>query len=674
MSGNTENRSGPEFPAILGKDGAVSMMSQMILDSSPLAISVLDSDANFLDCNEATLRFFGIEEKSEYLSNPFLFSAPIQPNGVFSGEAARELIRETLKEGEATAKWLFHSKDREWIPGEITMKKTDFGDTPFIIKYTRDLRAEIEAQAAVEEITQRNKIMIDATPICFVYFDDAFTVVNCNPAALSLFGMETIEEFAASFFTQSPEYQPDGRLSSESYKEHMQNTFNNGRVSFEWDHVTASGESLPVEVTFVRVESNRSYGIAGYFRDLREQRAVFEEMQRAEQKLREAKKLAEDSARTKSEFLANMSHEIRTPMYGIIGVANLALRNVTSDIQKGYLEKIDQSAKSLLRILDDILDFSKIEAGRIEIEKAEFDVVVLLGDIQNMTAYSVKRKNIELIVNISEEIDFNVNGDSLRLQQVLLNTISNAVKFTSKGSVTVNAAVEKRDKDEATLFFSVTDTGIGMTQEQISRIFDAFGQADTSTSREYGGTGLGLAISKSLVNLMGGEIWVDSTPGVGSTFNFTVKVGVIERDGSASAAKYEEADFTIPDEYLGADILLAEDNEINRFIADELLTTAGFKLDMAENGAKAVEMVKARKYELILMDIQMPEMDGFQATKAIRSMEGCGGIPIVAMTANAMQGDKEKSLEAGMNDHITKPLMPGVLMEKICYWIGKTRG
>ena len=644
-------------------------VSQLILDSSPNAIIVMDADKNFIDCSSAALKLFGITEKSEHLQNPFLFCAPIQPNGMFAGHAARDITQQALDSGVAVADWMFRDKNGGNIPAEVTMKKIMTGDSYLMILYVRDLRAEIEAQSAVKEITELNRIMIDSAPICCVFFDDGFNVVNCNPAALSLFGIPTIDAFIKTFFKHSPEHQPDGRLSTDAYKVHMQNAFNGGHTNFEWDHLTSDGEALPVEATFVRVEYERSYRIAGYFRDLRGQRAVFEEMQRAERKLREAKDLAESSAKTKSEFLANMSHEVRTPMNGIIGVTNLALRNVTSDIQRGYLEKIDQSAKSLLRILDDILDFSKIEAGRVEIEYAEFSIHNVLEDIYNITSVSVLNKGIGMTVNISEDIDFNVIGDSLRLQQVLLNLISNAIKFTEKGSVKVDVSIAHSENDTAQLLFSVKDTGIGMTEEQMSRIFEAFGQADTSTTREYGGTGLGLAISKSLVHLLGGRIWVESTPGVGSTFFFTATFKTVESDGTAAVQRQTEDEFQVPDNIKGSRVLLAEDNEINRFIANELLTTAGFLLDSAENGAQAVEMVQSQTYDIILMDIQMPEMDGFTATKIIRSMHEFDHLPILAMTANAMQGDREKSLEAGMDDHITKPLMPQVMFKKICHWI-----
>jgi len=652
---------------------AGSGMAQMILDSNPLAVFVLNHLNSVIDCNEAALTLFEAPSKTDFCRNHFFYMTPIQPNGRFSGEYARDIVIEALEKGELVIEWMYRNKSGCLIPSEVTLKKIEIGDTYIVILYIRDLRAEIDAQAAVKEITERNKIMIDVTPICFVFFDDAFSVVDCNPVALQLFGMPTIQAFADDFFALSPEYQSDGKLSADSYKENMQNAFNSGSLVFEWEHLTAAGDLLPVEVTFIRVEYKSSYRLAGYFRDLREQRAVMEEMQRAEMKLREAKELAEDSARIKSEFLANMSHEIRTPMNGIIGITNLALKNETTDRQREYLLKIEQSAKSLLRIIGDILDFSKIEAGRLEIEKAEFSLRSFIDDIHNIQAFFAQAKGIDLIINMSDEVDFNVIGDSLRLQQVMLNILSNAIKFTHEGHIAISVDVAERIGDKVKLLFSIKDTGIGMTSEQASRVFDAFNQADSSTTRKYGGTGLGLAISKQLVELLGGEIWLESTPGEGTAFYFTIVFETVKERNLSAAGSSASADFVVPPELHGARILLAEDNEINQIIAVELLSEAGFQVEIANNGKEAVAMVTINDYDIILMDLQMPEMDGFTATSILRSSDAFRGTPIVAMTANAMQGDREKSIEAGMVDHVTKPLSPRILMETVCRWIEKSR-
>ena len=653
--------------------GSSSVWNNMIFNTNPLASMIINRDYKVIDCNDTAVSVIGATDKEDFINNIFLYNAPIQANGMFAGEYARELVGKTFESGEANAGWIFRAKDGTHIPSEVLIRRIDVEEEVTVIIYIRDLREELEAQAEIKEITDRNEIMINMTPIGFVYFDDEFNIVNCNPATLSLFAVSSQEEFAGKFSSLCPEYQKDGCLSTEGFKEKMQYAFSYGQNSFEWEHQTANGSYLPVEVTLVRVEYKGSYRLVGYFRDLREQKAIIAEMELAESKLREAKELAEDSARIKSEFLANMSHEIRTPMNGIIGVTNLALRNEISEQQKNYLTKIDQSAKWLLRILDDILDFSKIEANKLKLEMAEFRMDSVISKISNIIAFAVKQKAIDFEIKVSDKVDFNLIGDSLRLEQVLLNITSNAVKFTHDGGVTINVDLSEKKDNYAKLLFSVKDTGIGMSEKQTSIVFEAFGQADSSTTRMYGGTGLGLAICKSLVELMGGELWVESSLGIGTTFFFTACFETVDARELPGDASIDESDYLVAEEFKGARLLLAEDNEINQLIAEELLTLAGFSVDIAENGTIAVDMVEKNNYDLVLMDIQMPETDGFSATKTIRLNNKFKNLPILAMTANAMHGDREKSLQAGMNDHITKPLVPKDVLRTICYWLKDSR-
>ena len=402
-----------------------------------------------------------------------------------------------------------------------------------------------------------------------------------------------------------------------------------------------------------------------------ENEALVENLTSSKEAALAAKNEADAANQAKSEFLANMSHEIRTPMNAILGLTQLGLQ-ATPEQQLEYLAKINDSAALLLNILNDILDFSKIEAGKISLEKINFDLYELVDSLTCIIDAQAKIKDLDFSVEIAPEMPRYVTGDSLRLRQIVMNLANNAVKFTERGHIVLKITCMATNDHSILLHCSITDTGIGLTPEQKTRLFHAFSQADTSTTRKFGGTGLGLVIAKRLVELMDGEIAAESTHGQGSTFYFSVPLAVAEdpiRKISPSPGLDEPNGEPYQAQLRGARVLVAEDNALNQEVIQAFLARAGIHVTLVGNGLEAIERVQHQSFDVVLMDLQMPVMDGLEAARELRKIPQSAKTPIIALTANVFQADIERCIAAGMNDHVGKPIKVEALFSKLEQWL-----
>jgi two-component system, sensor histidine kinase and response regulator len=783
-----------------------------LLNASPAVIYSFLASGNFEPSfvSESITRLFGYSP-CEYLENPDFWRERVHPDDLTRVEAEVDRL---FQNGNHSLEYRFRRKDDSycWVNDEQHMVRDAKGEPFEIVGSWSDITARKEAEAANADARARLSLLLGAAPAVVYSFaasgDFAPTFVSDNIHAM--LGYRPDEYMKDADFWRGHVH-PEDLAGLEAEQEQL---FRTGQHLAEYRFRKKDGTYCWVsdEQHLTRDKNGRPLEVVGSWSNIDARKVAEQALHAAQADLEKATQAALEANEAKSAFLANMSHEIRTPMNAIIGLSHLALKTELMPRQWDYLVKIRHSGQHLLGIINDILDFSKIEAGKLLVEDIDFDLDKVLENVGNLISEKASAKGLELIFDIEPSVSPFFKGDPLRLGQILINFCNNAVKFTEKGEVVVKARVLEDGPDSQLILFSVSDTGIGLTKEQIGRLFQAFQQADASTTRKYGGTGLGLAIAKRLAELMGGTIEVTSELGKGSTFSFTARLGkaavaprrrllqsdlrgrrvlIIDDNSQArsvlsnmltnltfvadeapsgqegiemvsKAAKHGEpyeiafVDWQMPgldgvetgkrilglpeldtpphlvmvtaygredvmkqaeesgfenvlikpvtssilfdtavaalgaehqgseaipagpsfdiERARGARVLLVEDNEINQEVAIGQLEDAELFVDLAENGADAVRMVRENDYDIVLMDMQMPVMDGIEATRVIRSEPRLQALPIIAMTANALVSDRELCLQAGMNDHIAKPIDPDQLFGVLLRWIKRPAG
>ncbi|WP_171045276.1 PAS domain-containing hybrid sensor histidine kinase/response regulator [Pseudoalteromonas rubra] len=534
-----------------------------------------------------------------------------------------------------------------------------------LVGIVQDISEQMHKERSLIENQAMTRAIIDTAADAIIVINIHGEVQEFSPAAVDMFGYARDEVLGNNLRMLMPE--PD----RSNHDQYIQNYFDTGvkKVIGNKREVTArkkNGQCFPIDLAVAETKVGEVNYFTAIIRDITERKDT-------EKNLLEAIQAAQSATRAKSQFLANMSHEIRTPMHAITGLTHLALKMDASPKMHNYLKKIRYAADNLLVILNDILDISKIEAGKLSVESVPFRPKVLIEHICGLIAVRIEEKQLDFKVNLDSMLPQVLLGDSLRLSQILLNLLSNAVKFTPHyGSLSLQLAVKTLTESSAKIVFTVSDSGIGISQEQQQTLFTPFTQADASTTRQYGGTGLGLAISKNLVKLMDGRIWCESSQGKGTHFFVEIDFPIGELNAEPTpqiGTQIEQG--ALPEVLGGARVLLVEDNDINREIAQEILTDAGMQVLTAEHGKEALERLQETQVDLILMDCQMPVMDGYTATREIRKRSACREVPIIALTANVMQHDLQEIKACGMDDHIAKPINVELAYQKIYQWLSR---
>jgi PAS domain S-box-containing protein len=560
------------------------------------------------------------------------------------------------------------TKSNHWIwvmDRGRSISKTENGEILRFVGIYKDITGRKQAEIELKENEERFRELAENIDEVF-WIEDRSGIVYISPAYEKVWGRtcKSLYENPDSFFESiHPEdkeklkkiFEDDNLNQGSQLNSQYRIVRPDGSVRWIWSRIFPIHDS---EMNIIKT--------VGFAEDITH-------IKEYEESLRQAKEEAETAHQTKSQFLANMSHEIRTPMNGMLGMIQLAQIADSREEIREYLYTARKSADALLKVINDVLDYSKIEAGKMLIEKIPFNVAEIVNEVLTLFSIHARDKHLKILTHIDNRIPNMVVGDPTRIRQVLSNIIGNAVKFTHKGMITVNVEPESTSNTETLLKFTIGDTGIGIPENKIDRLFKSFSQVDSSLTRVYGGTGLGLIISKELVHLMGGSIWVESKEGVGSKFFFSLPLGYVQTQKKSNLSNTDRTLRHGDEGAVNIKLLLVEDDEINQVLFSKFFKTKNIHTTIASNGQEAVQMVEQSQFDIILMDIQMPIMNGQEATAILRKKEKDteNHIPIIALTAHAMKGDREVFLAEGMDDYVSKPVDLEGLYQKIIKWTKK---